>query len=80
MKYFTKMNSGVLDSSAFGETRSNNILRVSREDKIGENMRRFIWIVLILALVVGVTGCSRTKRIANDVDWIVFDGQPSEDN
>ena len=43
-------------------------------------MRRFIWIVLILALVVGVAGCSRTKRIANDVDWIVFDGQPSKDN
>ncbi|MDP2921924.1 MAG: hypothetical protein Q8O12_06145 [Candidatus Omnitrophota bacterium] len=43
-------------------------------------MRRFIWIVLVLALVAGIAGCSRAKRIANDVDWIVFDGQPSKDN
>jgi len=44
-------------------------------------MKRFIWIVFILALIAGVaSGCGRTKRIANDVDWIVFDGQPSKDN
>lgn len=43
-------------------------------------MKNFIFIALILALAVSVAGCSRTKRIANDVDWIVFDGQPSRDN
>jgi hypothetical protein len=43
-------------------------------------MKRFIWILVVAALVASVAGCGRTKRIANDVNWIVFDGQPSKDN
>ncbi len=43
-------------------------------------MKYFIWLVLIVILVCSIEGCSRAKRIANDVDWVVFDGQPSKDN
>jgi len=43
-------------------------------------MKYIIWIVLALMSISIITGCSRTKRIANDVDWIVFDGEPAKDN
>ncbi|MFC1509776.1 hypothetical protein ACFL60_08870 [Candidatus Omnitrophota bacterium] len=43
-------------------------------------MRRLIWVVLIIVVISGAIGCSRTKRIANDVNWIVFDGEPSKEN
>ena len=43
-------------------------------------MKRFIWMLLIAVLVTSIAGCARTKRIANDVDWIVFDGEPSREN
>ncbi|MFH1479232.1 MAG: hypothetical protein ABIG92_05620 [Candidatus Omnitrophota bacterium] len=43
-------------------------------------MKRFIWLVLILVVITCISSCSRTKRIANDVDWVVFDGQPSREN
>lgn len=43
-------------------------------------MKRFILILIVFALAVSVAGCGRTKRIANDVNWIVFDGEPSKDN
>ena len=48
---------------------------------IGEiYMKRLMWIVLILVVISAISGCARTKRIANDVDWIVFDGKPSREN
>ena len=43
-------------------------------------MKRLVWIILIIVVVSGMLGCARTKRIANDVDWIVFDGEPSKEN
>lgn len=43
-------------------------------------MKRFIWICLIVIVIASLTGCARTKRIANDIDWIVFDGEPSNSN
>ena len=43
-------------------------------------MKRIIWIILILTVISSITGCARAKRIANDVNWVVFDGQPSRDN
>ena len=43
-------------------------------------MKHFIWIMLILIVILSITGCARVKRVANDIDWIVFDGQPSRDN
>ncbi len=44
-------------------------------------MKRALLIILLLALVPAiVAGCARTKRIANDIDWVVFDGEPKEDN
>lgn len=36
--------------------------------------------MLVLVIVVSMSGCARTKRIANDVDWIVFDGEPNKAN
>jgi len=46
----------------------------------GALMRRFVWIMLIFVLISVISGCARTKRIANDVDWIILDGEPSKDN
>ena len=43
-------------------------------------MRRIIMIALIAVILAGTLGCSRSKRIANDMDWIVFDGEPSKEN
>ena len=43
-------------------------------------MRRFVCIALILMMISGLAGCARARRIANDVDWIVFDAQPSREN
>lgn len=43
-------------------------------------MRYITWAILVLVIVFSITGCARTKRIANDVNWIVFDGEPSRDN
>ena len=43
-------------------------------------MKRFIWIGLVVVLALSVAGCARTKRIANDVDWVLLDGQPHIDN
>lgn len=43
-------------------------------------MRHIVWVMLILVVISSVTGCARAKRIANDVDWVVFDGEPSRDN
>lgn len=43
-------------------------------------IKQLIWVVLILALITSLYGCARARRIANDVDWIVFDGQPSREN
>ena len=43
-------------------------------------MKRFICILLALVLISSIAGCARAKRIANDVDWIVFDGEPSREN
>ncbi len=43
-------------------------------------MRRFAWIMLIFVLISVVSGCARTKRIANDVGWVILDGEPSKDN
>jgi hypothetical protein len=43
-------------------------------------MKRILWIIFIMVIVVSVSGCARTKRIANDVDWIVFDGEPNKAN
>ncbi|MFH1783108.1 MAG: hypothetical protein ABH848_05785 [Candidatus Omnitrophota bacterium] len=43
-------------------------------------MRRLTWLFLILIVACCLVSCSRTKRIANDVDWIVFDGEPNRQN
>lgn len=43
-------------------------------------MKQLIWIILILVVLSSLTGCSRAKRIAHDVNWIFFDGEPSKDN
>jgi predicted small secreted protein len=44
-------------------------------------MKRFVWIIVTIVMIsVVISGCSRAKRIANDVDWVVFDGQPSREN
>lgn len=43
-------------------------------------MKKLLCLILILAMAVSIAGCSRTKRIINDVDWVVFDGEPSDDN
>jgi len=44
-------------------------------------MRRFIYILIILAVISSIVGCgARIKRIANDINWVVLDGQPSRDN
>lgn len=43
-------------------------------------MRYVIGIFSILILISTITGCARTSRIANDVDWVVFDGEPSREN
>ncbi len=43
-------------------------------------MRRLMFTVVVLVLIANLVGCARTKRIANDIDWMVFDGQPMEDN
>lgn len=46
----------------------------------GGDMRRLVWVVLILAAISFLGGCARATRIANDIDWIVFDGEPIEEN
>ena len=43
-------------------------------------MKHFVWVVLVLVVLCSIAGCARTKRIANDVDWIVFDGEPNVKN
>ena len=43
-------------------------------------MKRFIWILIILVAMTSIIGCARTKRVANDIDWVVFDGEPSREN
>ncbi len=44
-------------------------------------MRRFIYILIILVVISSIVGCAdRIKRIANDINWVVLDGEPSKDN
>jgi len=44
-------------------------------------MKRFLYIVMISVVIFSITGCgARIKRIANDINWVVFDGEPSRDN
>ena|GEM_PF-3319299 len=43
-------------------------------------MRRLVFLFLIVVLIFSVAGCSRVKRIANDINWLVFDGEPSREN
>ena len=43
-------------------------------------MKYLIWIVLIFIVISTMTGCARATRIVNDVDWIVFDGEPMIEN
>ncbi len=43
-------------------------------------MKRFIWIALIVIVISSITGCARSSRVANDIDWVVFDGEPSREN
>ena len=44
-------------------------------------MKRFIYIVMVLVMICSIAGCgARIKRIANDINWVVFDGEPSRDN
>ena len=44
-------------------------------------MKRVLLVILLLVLIPAMaTGCARTKRIANDIDWVVFDGEPKRDN
>jgi hypothetical protein len=43
-------------------------------------MKIFIWLFVVIVAVSSISGCARARRIANDVDWIVFDGEPSEEN
>jgi len=44
-------------------------------------MKRALLVILLLVLIPAIaTGCARTKRIANDIDWVVFDGEPKKDN
>lgn len=52
------------------------IAKISEEIK----MKCFVWIVLILVLISSIAGCARARRIANDLDWIVLDGEPSKEN
>lgn len=43
-------------------------------------MKRITWFVIVLIAITSMSGCARAKRIANDVNWIVFDGEPSREN
>ena len=43
-------------------------------------MKRLIWMFLILVLALSMIGCARVKRIANDINWVVLDGEPSKEN
>jgi len=43
-------------------------------------MRYIAYMLVALVLLGTVTGCARVKRVANDVDWVIFDGEPSKDN
>ncbi len=44
-------------------------------------MKRFIHIVIVLVVIFSMVGCgARIKRIANDINWVVLDGEPSRDN
>jgi len=43
-------------------------------------MRRFVYMFMVLIVVSSMAGCARVKRIANDINWVVLDGQPSRDN
>ncbi|MFA4991413.1 MAG: hypothetical protein WC569_02415 [Candidatus Omnitrophota bacterium] len=43
-------------------------------------MRRLAWLILIVVAISSLAGCSRAKRIANDLDWVVLDGEPSREN
>jgi hypothetical protein len=43
-------------------------------------MRHFLWTLMIVVLAFSLVSCTRAQRIANDVNWIIFDGQPSRDN
>ena len=46
-----------------------------------KQMKKALLMILLLILIPAVaTGCARTKRIANDIDWVVFDGEPKKDN
>jgi len=43
-------------------------------------MRRLVWIILIVVAISSITGCARSSRVANDIDWVIFDGEPSREN
>jgi len=43
-------------------------------------MKRFIWVALIAIAISSIAGCARSSRLANDIDWVVFDGEPSREN
>ncbi len=46
-------------------------------------MKFLIWTALVLILISSLTGCehprARAERIGDDIDWVLFDGDPDID-
>lgn len=39
-------------------------------------MRYIILVLMLVVIASSVAGCARANRIADDVEWMVFDGEP----
>ena len=43
-------------------------------------MRYLILVLIAFVLITSAAGCARANRIADDVEWMFFDGEPWVNN
>ena len=46
----------------------------------GGEMRYLILVLIAFVLITSAAGCARANRIADDVEWMFFDGEPWVNN